>query len=451
MMQLENIKVIVTGDVLSDSAIPSVAATQLAALSKTDDFSVYMMPSSFVENWKEVGIASIVDGGPEYLGVTFAKPDGTLQTGVMRRNVQRYVDRLGAAMGSAERNALAETVTLVNAASNIGARIVVTRSTELLQARKRGVGFLSTCGLLDPEEAVTICYALLRGRNRYVTQKHPDYCRRSDETVFYSSLASNLLGKTSKVLRHVMNPDFKGRYELPASHLQAILTRFTDLLIAADELGRAYISEGMNGGGNGQLIRQLSHLNNSIVAYSGALDAIAWVAKDLDSTNVPGGKMSIAWKQLVKNEPKKLGSLVTGDAAIMQAAASAVDPVWPNFVNDLREKVQHRKPLTGGIAQFVVSGNGNPEASYSVVDLRESTSAEVSLPPGMYGVFRDGCVQPHVLQHEMVRSLQGILETVIGSLGWSDDSWIVDDEHSHGSLDEHLSFGRDAVQQWWWR
>jgi hypothetical protein len=61
---------------------------------------------------------------------------------------------------------------------------------------------------------------------------------------FYVSLAQSILDRALEAMRSCLSPQFINEREATAFHLEAILRRFTDLLIADDALTALALEEG---------------------------------------------------------------------------------------------------------------------------------------------------------------------------------------------------------------
>jgi hypothetical protein len=329
-----------------------------------------------------------------------------------------WISQSGAARGDAE-----DLASALEAHEHFKNDIFVT-TNEYLLANRTGSDFWFRQGICSPREALTLVEHFLRVQGHYVVDIGRHGRRVTNRAGFYAPLAQSVLSPVLDALRSCLSPQLNGKREETALYLEAVLRRFTDLLIADDALTALALEEGDRGGGSDLASESLYHLHNELGLFTGSLDTLAWVVASLGCDPLPH-RRKISWRAL---RPKGWGADLTDVSAtrIRDAAAAASHAEAIQFVIELRNMYEHRHPIRAAEVKFA-DQNGSPALTLTLVNVSEAVLGD--LPPALNadaGVIRFGdelFAVPHKLSHSMLRWLADTVTEVLSVAAWPDADW----------------------------
>jgi hypothetical protein len=304
----------------------------------------------------------------------------------------------------------------------LNADFLISANPHVLSRRTGNKGLFSPVGTASPREGLTVVEAFLRRKDIFVLDAHHGWSTETDAGSFFGAVVRGLCPTLMEALRHCLDPansDDSGM----AKYLQGIVSRLGDLLVAADELGHLAQLEGYMGGNNTILDRQLYHLQNSVVLFSGCLEMLAWTVAGLCRGELPERRL-VSWGNL--NKPTPPAWVAQASDPRTQAALAAVRAIDKNQIDDviaLRDTYQHRLPLPN--SALVVSDNFGIEKTR----IGGIECAAVELEPEFYsngGIFEAGEFQfmmPHSYQRGFIGRLVSTIETVLSAVEWPDTGW----------------------------
>lgn len=306
----------------------------------------------------------------------------------------------------------------------LGNDLFLTKSSYLLERRIGGsVGIFSPKGIMTPREGRRLVLAFMRARGDFRIDSH----RTVDSTVFYSGLARGLLPNTVNAFRHCLAPSHRAGLEEAAYHLEGIITRLDQLVRAADDLTILSQREARYSAGNPLVEEQLFLVQTSAVLVTGALDMLCWFVCALE-TAAPH-RSDISWLNLFevgRKAPKWLQALQNPTAIAIRDAARGCKPL-PGSValaGEFRDCFQHRRPIQGGVADFR-NNLGLPAVVASVIDVgRTLPGVRVdSTMPGLVEREAHQLLLPEVYHRRLLADVIGLVEAVLGGIGWDRDPW----------------------------
>jgi hypothetical protein len=222
-----------------------------------------------------------------------------------------------------------------------------------------------------------------------------------------------------------LSPQFIDEREATAFHLEAILRRFTDLLIADDALTALALEEGDRGGGRDLASESLYHLHNALSLFTGSLDTLAWVVASLEGGTIPH-RRKISWSALQAR--KGWGTVLKNPSArrIRDACAAASHAEMIRFVFELRHMYEHRHPVRTADVEFL-DHNRSPALTLTLANVGEAVPGHT--PPALNakaGIIRFGdelFAAPHKLSHAMLRWLADTVTDALSAVEWPDTDW----------------------------
>jgi hypothetical protein len=283
---------------------------------------------------------------------------------------------------------------------------------------------LPACSLqqvVNPREALTMIDTFLRSRDEFVLEVNGGTLT-TDAGSFYGAVVRGLCPTMMRALRHCLNPA-NPDLARATTYLQGVVGRLCDLLVAADELGRLAQIEGHMGGNNTVFDRQLYHLQNSVVLFSGCLDMLAWIVAVLQGEPLPD-KRAISWSAVRRTGSDAwVNQLSSSEAKALVMAARTLDQDRIDDAISLRDSYQHRLPMQGGIVE-VNDQLGIVRTRIGAIDW-EATGLHPSDPasPGILETDGLQLLIPHSYQRGMISCLVGAIETVLAAREWPDDYW----------------------------
>jgi hypothetical protein len=296
-------------------------------------------------------------------------------------------------------------------------------------------------GIVSSIEAVRIVYTILRRRNKFIVNAGVHV----DDSMFYNFVSRAHLPATLRALRSCLEPSNRDCRRAAATTIESILARYDALLVSADEVAQMHLFEGRQGGGPSVLARYLTEIRQSIVLFTGALDALAVAVGQLAGASQSELKATNWWKLFGRKGCFK--DLDDPWNKMADAAGAAPHPL-PDLAFELRDRHQHRDGISGVSGKFV-DEHSNVHATYSLLGLRENAREDVRIPPELRGAFDDCYVQPHILQHVITSTLGDIVESVFRAVEWQDADWFRNyDGHSvHVVSDQEIAA---CAGQWLW-
>jgi hypothetical protein len=226
-------------------------------------------------------------------------------------------------------------------------------------------------------------------------------------------------------MRSCLSPQFIDEREATAFYLEAILRRFTDLLIADDALTALALEEGDRGGGSDLASESLYHLHNALSLFTGSLDTLAWVVASLEGGTLPH-RRKVSWSALRARDG--WGAVLTNSSArrIRDASAAASYAETIRFVFELRHMYEHRHPVRTEDVEFA-DHNRSPVLTLTLANVGEGARGDP--PPALNaeaGVIRFGdelFAAPHKLSHAMLRWLADTVTEALSAAEWPDANW----------------------------
>jgi hypothetical protein len=301
--------------------------------------------------------------------------------------------------------------------------LFVTTNPELLE-RRWSDGWGAGVGICDPLEAIGLVEALLRSRRRFVLHISEKSTTDIDSTGFYADLVRHRLPTLHKALASCLSPSRRDAARPVALMAESIASRYRDLLIAQDNLFRLAQVEGYLGGSNNLASEQMYHVQNSLVLFSGTLDVLADITREIQGQAVH--QHEVGWTRLLS--AKGWGSKLTDPSAIAMRAEAArlhVDQCIPTVLA-LRNTYGHSAPLRSGVAEFR-DEYGLTKACYTLISLSDSLNASPLSTDQLFGLLHIGSklfLIPHLFQQGLVASLAGIINDLLGATHWPHDDWV---------------------------
>ncbi|WP_157549818.1 hypothetical protein [Nonomuraea candida] len=322
--------------------------------------------------------------------------------------------------------------------------LFVTGDPSLL-GRRMGSTVAASLGVVGPREALTLVEHMLRTRGKVVYALDGSMSVHGSPHDFHSNLATRQLPSALRAYRSAIAPNHRTSLAKVAAHLETLLARQHDLLVAGDELAMLRIAGGWFEQDNSTQSRTSYHLQNSLVLFTGALDSLAWIAADLEGCEE--GPAKISWGRFVKSGG--WAARLSGPAARMRDAVreKIKDPAidWILDVShSLRDAYQHRHPLRTAVLE-VLDQNQMCRVRTAVVNLTESTTRPIptSLPGlGLQEIIfgEDTLVLPDRLHSLLIATLPLIVDNALDAIDWPDADWFDADERWHREAFEQSRF-----------
>lgn len=320
--------------------------------------------------------------------------------------------------------------------------LFVTCDANLLSRRYSSSGIFARMGVVDPSEAVTLAFAIQRGRGVYALDS-PGSHAEFGESGYFFALTRVHLPQAMAAYRTALDPSRGGTADSLSEHLDAIFEKYHSLLVAMDDCGRLHLSEGYFGGGYTTLGRYRTLIHESVVLLAGIMDIVAHIAIERSGKSA-SSPTQISWRHLVRADNGPYRNL-SGEAKGVQDAASTQPLEELEYLAEVRHLYAHRKSIPGYDSSYF-SGDGSVHyAKYCVLDLGRAADERGSdLPEEFLGSFCDGKVQPFLVQMRIVELAANLIEAVGAALDQSSPNW-----WGTGEGLESLAVDELHARRWW--
>lgn len=413
----------------------------LLGLSMDDGIEVLVdaQDAEYRPEWTSIGRVSV--GRTIGLGMRELIAEGPRSTRVAAFHHESMLFFAGLLGSHDSADSATRTAAMLLASKEIKADLFVTNRHVLIGTRNRPSRVGASAGIATPREAIRIACAIQRGRGTYIISE-PGSRLMCDETTFYTSLANCHLPCTLTALRSSLSPRLPSERRILANYLEALLVKYQHMLIAADDVGRVTLAEGLHDATRSDSMRLVAHIQNSVVLFTSALDVVAGIVAQLGAVG-RADRNQVNWQRLIKG--RQPFNELTATGVQLRNAACACNDELTRFTVNARNYYQHRGSLGMSLARY---GTNGELGTYSLLDL-ESVAHEysVEVPALWVGPLRDGHIQPVSYQHSLTQRLRALLESVLTATSWPDTDWWEDNRHDE--LDNDLIINARA-RQWWW-
>jgi len=438
-----NLRLLVTPGVLGRESLKLTDERHLLLGLSADtriDVILDRFDASQHSEWKHIGFISRGEKAGLGMRLMVAESQGSTTTvGIHERSMLHFAEMLG---NQPDDDSAARIASMVLAAKDLRADLVVTNRHQLIGTRNFPTRLGASAGICSPREALRIGCAIQRGRGVYNISE-PSVVLSCTETTFYMSLANYHLPTVLTALRSALAPPLTDARRAIANCLEALLVKYQSMLMAADDIGRLTLAEGLHDSTRSDCLRLVAQVQNSLILFSSALDVVAHLVAQLGALGSANWNR-ITWQGLVRGDRQPFDSL-NATAKALRDVADAYDDELARFTVGMRNYYQHRGSIGSSIAQY---GENAKFGAYSVLDL-ESVAYEYSttVPREWLGPLGDGHVQPIQVQHWLTQRLAVLLEAVIGATAWPGANWWHEKEAEE--IDNE-ALAETRARQWWW-